>query len=156
MVKDKSKTLSSHSIPSSQAQLHSFTPSSSSSFHLRHVGNGSAGLCMMVHLCCNFLCTLFPCCNVGFLPRDKVFNELLQHDSSPQCTVLKIVPVWVPHGLQLLPENLLLYVLSMGHSSCQEPALVWVPYRLLQLLSGYLDFAVWGPPWTAGWITAPL
>lgn len=114
MVKDKSKTLSSHSIPSSQARLHSFTPSSSSSFHLRHVGNGSAGLSMMVHLCCNFLCTLFPCCNVGFLPRDKVFNELLQHESSPQCTVLKIVPVWVPHGLQLLPENLLLYVFFLS------------------------------------------
>jgi len=45
-------------------------------------------------------------------------------------------PQWVPHGSQVLPENLIVCgLLSMGCSYCQQPAPVW---DLHELQGGYV------------------
>lgn len=45
-------------------------------------------------------------------------------------------PVWVPHGLQFLPDLLQCGLLSRYFCSCQKPAPVWALHRL-QLPSGH-------------------
>ena len=76
----------------------------------------------------------------------------------------QIVSSWVPHGSQVLPENLFLHgILSTGSSSCKEPALAWDLHGL-QLTSGHIHllqlgvlhrlqggYLLWcGAPWAIG------
>ena len=119
-----------------------FTPRSSASSpaRFRGMGNEGCGQSLTFHLCCSLLLKFFCCSSMGSLPWETVLHALLQHGCFPQAVVLqeRTALVWVPHGGQFLPENLLQCGLpSTGCRSCQEPPPVWAPHGL-QLPSGHI------------------
>ena len=72
------------------------------------------------------LLTLCPCFSTGSLPKETVFQELLQHESIPQAAILhkilhgvqcfrnRLLQLGSPAGSQVLPANLLQHRLPTG------------------------------------------
>lgn len=111
----------------------------------------------------------------GSFSWPAVLQKLLHHGSFPQGTVLEeqSVPVWVPHGSQIL-----CVFLYMGFTSCQEsvgsawaaaffrthqftlwavgtqPALLWSCHRQLWWLEHLLPLLTW--PWCCRTVPLPF
>lgn len=118
------------------------------------MGHGACRQFLTHHLCCSLLLMFLPCSSVGSFPWAAVFQELLQIGSSPWDTVLhkQTASAWVPHGLPVLPENLLLRgFFSIGHSSYQEPALTWDLHWVRASFRAHPLASTWGPS-QARWI----
>jgi len=122
--KDKSKTLSPHPTPSSQAQLHCQLLYLLSPHTCKGMGNGGCCQSKIVPLCCSSLHTLFPCSSMVFSHEIKSFAN---------CS--NMGPL---HRVQSFRNRLLQCGSPMGRSSCQEPTPAWAFHRLQQLPSGYL------------------
>ena len=130
------------------------------------MGNGGCGPFNTLCLCHSFLLTPFPGSSMGSLPWDTVLHELFQHRSFPQAAVLQellqhgsfpwdTVLQEQTEGTQVLPETLLLHgLLSIGCSSCQEPApCVGSPWAAASFRA-YTPALAWGSPQAAGWVSA--
>lgn len=88
-------------------------------------------------LCFSFLLTLFQSSSMGGPPSGQSLMNCSSVDPPLDGVVLQeqTAPVLVHHRLQILPEDLLLYRLSLGYSFLQLPGVVsadrlWRDYLL--------------------------
>lgn len=133
----------------------SFIPNFSFSELCKGVGNGSYSQFIACWQCCSFLLMLFPCSSVRSHPKDTVFHKLHQCGYFLQAAVLQeflkcgtlprtaVLEEWTAPGSQVLSEDLLRHVLSMGFGFLQ---ITWTCSSI-----GSSIAAEWisTPPWTS-------
>lgn len=137
----------------------SFIPNFSFSELCKGAGNGSYSQFIACWQCCSFLLMLFPCSSVRSYPKDTVFHKLHQCGYFLQAAVLQeflkcgtlprtaVLEEWTAPGSQVLSEDLLWHVLSMGFGFLQS---TWTCSSI-----GSSIAAEWisTPPWTSMWGT---